>query len=333
MVHENNSPAIINRSKNRSLWISLFSILLAAILLFFALKGIEWTQFLNTIRTGQYGILFLIIPIASFNYFIRAFRWKILLRASKNISTLPVFWANMVGYLGNAFLPARTGEFLRSAFLGQKSQLGMSFVLATALVERIIDAIALILIGSISLLWQNDLSSNLSMAIRTMAGIAILGFAFIVVAPFQEKRILQFWSKLPIPENTSQKISDQISRFLLGMKSLHNFRRISEFLVLTGIIWLVDGYNATISARVIFKSLNLGQALILLSALGLSSAIPSTPGYLGVYQFVAVTILKPFDFSRSDAISYILIVQIVNYIVVSFWGLIGLWRINKIQVA
>jgi hypothetical protein len=73
----------------------------------------------------------------------------------------------------------------------------------------------------------------------------------------------------------------------------------------------------------------LGQSLILLSALGLSSAIPSTPGYVGVYQFVAVTVLVPFGFSRAEALAFILISQVLNYLVVSFWGLIGLWQVNK----
>ena len=39
--------------------------------------------------------------------------------------------------------------------------------------------------------------------------------------------------------------------------------------------------------------------------MGLASALPSTPGYVGIYQFVAVSVLTPFGFSRTDAIAYI----------------------------
>ena len=62
--------------------------------------------------------------------------------------------------------------------------------------------------------------------------------------------------------------------------------------------------------------------------MGLSSAIPSTPGYVGIYQFVAVAVLVPFGFPRVDALAYSLVLQIMNYAVVTFWGLLGLWRIN-----
>jgi len=126
------------------------------------------------------------IPIASINYFIRALRWSIFVRSEKKIPILTVFWANMVGYMGNAYLPARAGELLRSAFLGEKSGLGTSFILATALVERILDAVALVLIGSISLLWLGNISPWLANAVSIMALAGILGLAVILAAPFQE---------------------------------------------------------------------------------------------------------------------------------------------------
>jgi len=40
--------------------------------------------------------------------------------------------------------------------------------------------------------------------------------------------------------------------------------------------------------------------------------------------------LIPFGFSRPDALAYILISQVVGYLVISFWGLIGLWQINRV---
>jgi hypothetical protein len=43
---------------------------------------------------------------------------------------------------------------------------------------------------------------------------------------------------------------------------------------------------------------------------GLGSALPSTPGYVGIYQFAAVSALTPFGFSRADAIAYVLVAQV-----------------------
>jgi hypothetical protein len=43
---------------------------------------------------------------------------------------------------------------------------------------------------------------------------------------------------------------------------------------------------------------------------------------------VAVTVLAPFGFSRSEALAYIIAFQAVSYAVVIVWGSIGLWQLR-----
>jgi glycosyltransferase 2 family protein len=327
-IPANNIPV----GKKSISWLLVFAFLLAAVLLYFTLRGLDWASFWEAITGGHYEILLLTIPLASINYFIRAVRWSTLVNTEKKVPLLSIFWANMVGYLGNAYLPARAGELIRSAFLGQKSGTGTSFVFATALVERLLDVIALVLIGSIAVLLQSQVSSLLAQAIKVMAAAGVIGLAIVLVAPFQEKWITSLIARIPLPSRINQIVTEQVGRFLVGMRSLHNLPRLAGFIILTAAIWLLDGLGTMIGVHIISQSLNLGQALILLAALGLSSAIPSTPGYIGVYQFVAVSVLVPFGFSRPSALAYILISQVVGYLVVSFWGLLGLWQINRSKV-
>jgi uncharacterized membrane protein YbhN (UPF0104 family) len=77
----------------------------------------------------------------------------------------------------------------------------------------------------------------------------------------------------------------------------------------------------------------LAQSFLLIAALGISSALPSTPGYVGVYQFVAVTILSPFGVARESALALILLVQFLNLLVVSIWGGLGLWLASRMEPA
>ena len=82
--------------------------------------------------------------------------------------------------------------------------------------------------------------------------------------------------------------------------------------------------NTVVVANAVGVSISLPVALLLVAALGLGSALPSTPGYVGVYQFVAVSILTPFGVRRNDVIAYILLFQAINYVVILSSGLIGL---------
>src|SRR5689334_13361462 len=182
---------------------------LAAVLLYYSLRGLDWGLFWHSLRTGQYVYLFATLPIAGLNYFLRALRWRILVENEKRLSPLTVFWANMVGYLGNLYLPARAGELIRSTLLGKESGKGVSFVLATALTERIIDAVALVVIMSAALLWQSDLPPFILNATRVMGIGGLLGLLIIFILPHQEKLLRSLICRIPVPKSTQDMIKDQ----------------------------------------------------------------------------------------------------------------------------
>jgi uncharacterized protein (TIRG00374 family) len=307
-----------------------FAWVLAALLLYFTLRGLDWAGFFYNLRQGHYQILLLTVPIAILNYLIRSLRWSVFIGSGRKPSVIEVFWANMFGYMGNLYLPARAGEILRSRFLGQQTGLGTSFVLATAMAERILDALSLVLIGSIALLSQKSIFPVLAGSVRAIAIVTVLGLGFLIIAPFQERHLLTIVRRIPFSQTIGRKISEQLSRFLLGVRSLQSARRLLSFFVLTVIIWLIDALANTIGVGIVDQRLTLPQSLIFLAGLGLSSAIPSTPGYVGVYQFIAVAVLVPFGFSRADALAYILISQISNYLLVTLLGMLALLQLRRL---
>jgi len=56
------------------------------------------------------------------------------------------------GIFGNNFLPARAGEIVRTMMISSRAGLSKTYVLTTALSERMADAIALVIISSLVLL-------------------------------------------------------------------------------------------------------------------------------------------------------------------------------------
>ena len=92
------------------------------------------------------------------------------------------------------------------------------------------------------------------------------------------------------------------------------------FLGLTAVIWCLDAVTVVTVAEGL--SMSFRVSFLLIAALGLGSALPSTPGYVGVYQFVAVAVLTPFGFVRDNAIAFILMYQVLQYVVYGVWGLL-----------
>jgi uncharacterized membrane protein YbhN (UPF0104 family) len=116
---------------------------------------------------------------------------------------------------------------------------------------------------------------------------------------------------------------------LRGIRAFHNARRLLGFVGLTVVIWSMDALGTVIGGAALGLSIPIPVAFLRIAALGLGSALPSTPGYVGIYQFVAVTVLTPFGLSRTDAIAYILVAQALSYILIGFWGSLGLWRYRR----
>ncbi|MDD2696124.1 MAG: lysylphosphatidylglycerol synthase domain-containing protein, partial [Anaerolineales bacterium] len=152
---------------------------------------------------------------------------------------------------------------------------------------------------------------------------ALAAFAF---APRFEAWLQRHLAHLPLPPAWRERLAGLLSQFLLGAKAFVNPGRAARFLALTALIWLLDGLGAVVFARGLGLALTLGQALLLLAALGLASALPSTPGYLGIYQLVAVSLMPAFGISPSQALAYILASQALNVLLIVVWGVIGLGR-------
>jgi uncharacterized membrane protein YbhN (UPF0104 family) len=164
----------------------------------------------------------------------------------------------------------------------------------------------------------------LSQAAKPFAIAGALGLVALAVLPYLERMFKALTKAVRLPANVESKLHHLIEHVLRGIKSFHNPSRLSGFLVLTGVIWFLDALTTIIGAKALSLNISFPNALLLIAGLGLGSALPSTPGYVGVWQFVAVNVLTPFGVTRTDAIAYILFYQALLYVVIGFWGVFAL---------
>src|SRR6185369_16120640 len=104
---------MITLSRRRALSLGVATVL-AAVLLYYSVRGIEWRQVARVAAGAAPGLLALTAAIVTTTLFLRACRWRILLNAEGSVSVPIAFWATAAGYFGNNFLPARAGELVRT---------------------------------------------------------------------------------------------------------------------------------------------------------------------------------------------------------------------------
>jgi uncharacterized protein (TIRG00374 family) len=302
------------------------AIVLAVVLLYYSLRGIDWRDVARLASGASPGYLAAVAVISTTALLLRALRWRVLLNAHGSVKLPAVFWATAAGYFGNNFLPARAGELVRTFMISSKSGLEASYVLATALSERLADVVALVSISAAVVLTLPEPPRWLAGAIRPLAVVALLGAAAIALLPLFASQAPRAIARAPLPPSVRPKVARAIDNVLRGMRAFHHPGRLGAFVVLTAIIWTLDALAVVMGGSALGLNMPFHVAFLLIAALGLGSALPSTPGYVGIYQFVAVTVLVPFGFSRVDAIAYILVAQAVLYVVIGFWGSWALFR-------
>jgi uncharacterized protein (TIRG00374 family) len=301
---------------------------LAAVLLFYAVRGVEWRMVWQVVAGASPIRLGLAVMLGSTALLLRACRWRILLNAAAEgtMTVSGAFWATAAGYFGNIVLPARAGELVRTLVISSRYRLEPAFVLATALAERMVDALALVFIGAAVLLALRTTPGWLAVAARPMAILALFGALAIVVLPRVGPQIRAVMERVAMPPWLLARATGVLDQGLRGLATLHAPSRLVPFLGLTGVIWTLDAMATMVTGSALGLRVTMPVAFLLIAGLGLGSALPSTPGYVGIYQFVAVTVLTPFGFTAADAIAFVLVAQAMQLVVIGLWGSAGLWR-------
>ena len=297
-------------------------------LLYASLRGISWPDVWALISRAAPGLLAASFAVASGCLFLRALRWRVLLSASARVHLTTVFAATAVGYCGNLFLPARAGELVRTLMVSRSTGLSKAFVLTTALCERLSDAMALVLISSFALLELPLKPGWLRNAAGPFVMLALAGIVTIIFLPKLEPMGRRWLPHLPVSERMQSTLLSLTEHVISGLRTFHDLKVLSAFSALTAVIWFGDACTVVLIMRALALPGTLVIAILLTTALALGSALPSTPGYIGVYQFVAVSVLTPFGFTKTDAIGYILVFQALQYVLMLTWAGLGalIWR-------
>ena len=303
---------------------------IAGLSLYLAVRGMAWQDFVAPLRSVDPMWVAAAMAVHFTGMVLRGVRWGMLLAPVGGNAGVG-FAAGMIGYVGNTFLPARAGEVLRIGLVTRHLNAPMGFVTGTAAAERIGDAIAVSLLA-FALVQSMDAAPVWLVGAATLfggAGIGLLGT--LIFLDKVEHVLMPPLRRLPGVGRFMPRIEALLVDVAHGAQALtDSSTRAGRYLALTAIIWATDTMVMVLLPHAFNASLAPTQALLLIIAIALSSAVPSTPGGVGVLQLVAVSVLVSFGFDQTLALAFFVVWQGTMALQFLVWGTLGwLWLANK----
>ena len=126
------------RQVARRLAIPLFGLAISIAAIWLALRGIDLARPAAVIGAVQLGPLVLVGLLLLLQLGVRALRWSLLLPDGPAGRVRPrrLVPVVLVGYLGNAVLPARLGDPIRAVLVGQREGIAISAAFGSVVLER-----------------------------------------------------------------------------------------------------------------------------------------------------------------------------------------------------
>jgi len=278
--------------------ITLAGFFISIILLYFSLRDIKFDEIVKTLQRADYRLLFVPLVFIAISITGCSFRWSRI--CGGNVRFSQTFTALMIGLFVNNVLPARIGELARGYVLSKKTGLSFTYSLSTVLADRFFDLTGLL---AITFLFfpKHSLPPATSKAIYVL--VALLIACILIMIVLSHRRFASIIARRL--QGVKRPFFSEIAQRVLEIQE--NLRRVNSPLNLTGFIILSIINWLSMSAALYFIALSLGITLdfkyvpFVCALLNMGLVIPSSPGYIGVYQFLLVYLLSIFEVPKPEA--------------------------------
>ena len=306
---------------------------LSALFLWLALRHTNFTDIGSAFANAKlWPLLPMLACLFSF-YWLKALRWSTLLLPSYTVSGVALIPAMMAGAAGNNLLPAHFGEFVRIYFAGNKFSIPKTTVLATLMVERIFDVIAVLLIFSVAI-FQGDFSGAILRAAQFLTIIAIAAIVLISMLTFRADvctRIIGSGVRFMGPK-ISAIVLDQLTNLTRGLSALKSGRlfigvaanSLAQWLLMVACIYFALVAFSIDSALLV--------SMLVLGVLVAGLTLPTSPGFFGTMEYCFVLGLGTVGVDASTALSAAIYYHVPAWIFVTLTGLL-LLRANRLSLS
>jgi uncharacterized protein (TIRG00374 family) len=244
-------------------------------------------------------------------YVFQAARWRSIARTPQ--VRLARFYEMVVsGVACNNVLPARLGDLLRARWLGLAARIPAGRGLGTVVIDRGCDLAALLVLLAVGLAAVGTSDWTVRIAVGGITALAALGAVVVFARAYTGRRERERRSRgllRRVARDTAEALAEPFGR-----------RHPALWALLSLAAWTLWAIGASAVARSLGIELGLLDAMFVAAVMNLGVAIPSSPGFVGTYEWLGVASLGVLGVGAEEALAFAILLHACWYVPTTVGG-------------
>ena len=312
-------------------WKSALGIALSAGLLVWTLRGESPAEIWSVISRSNIPLLMLAAIVATTVFPLRAIRWRIILAPTAPDMPIGALWRSIaIGMMVNNIYPARLGEVARAyALTRETNRVRLTGAVASLAVDRVFDALALMLL-LVSAMLSPAFPKGMTLggqpvqrgAMLFAAGAIGLFVVLYAIVAFPERLVRLYAAAAGrVSPRLVTRGSEIIHAFSEGLGVLRNPSQFAAVFFWTVVHWLVNALGFWLGFKAVGIDVPFSAANFLQGIIAIGVALPSSPGFFGVFEAAAKVGLEVYGIPGRQAVSWAIGFHVLSFIPITVIGL------------
>jgi uncharacterized protein (TIRG00374 family) len=268
---------------------------MATVFVWLISRQLETTELLVAFTGANFAWVFAGLLAFSIDYACRIERWRLMLTQDNQALT----WQRCAGpfmssFAANNVLPFRAGDVLRAFAFNDRLGVSSGIVVATLLVERLLDLLMVLVLLCSSLFFFDMIAgsfvgigvASLSLVVAVILVLLLFPTSFGFLALYAGKLVEK------IAPSIGGKVRNEIEKGLATLKHLSNGTTMLRLIAWSIAAWLAEGAVFWCASKALPSITNPLAVLLALPMGTLATLIPSSPGYVGTFDYFIVRALS-----------------------------------------
>ncbi len=288
-----------------------------ALFVYLIAEKLDWELVGESISRANWEWLILgLVSILVSAYFRIVRWWRILLVQAPTLTLKACVWPYLLGVWLNIAIPFRAGDFARAFGFREQLMSPASRILGLLVLERVLDLVAVFmvfLVGTLALTGSEVIPRAFTIMAVIFAVLAVAGLLGLILLNKPIRKLVRWLSDLQSVRRYefSRQLRVWMDHFFDGISTIRQPRVFLSVILLTAIMWTLEGFTYYTVALAVGAAEPPLAPWFAFSTATLATAIPSTPGFVGTFDYFAALGMSAFGVDWNTGTVFAVVAHII----------------------